>query len=272
MRSPEQQPAPVLPAADPARKGLYRLGGYAALIALAVIVIEGLVVIIIQAVWLNSGQFGPSFGGQPSTAIGWFELFQNNRLIGLLDDAVLDIAAAALMAPLFVALYAALRRADETWMAVATALAIAGIAAYIATNTSFSLLNVSDQYWAATSSAQRSLLLAAGQATIAIGGGGLFWSTGFLLVAVAGLIVASVMRGGKVFGQSTAWAGVLANGLYLANYGALAFVSETSTLSTILVGVASVLLFIWYILMARGLFQLGWDASDAPRNLRPTVT
>jgi hypothetical protein len=172
------------------------------------------------------------------------------------------------MVPLFLALFAALRRANETWMAVATALAVAGIAAYIATNTSFSLLNVSDQYWAATSSAQRSLLLAAGQATIAFGGGGLSWSTGFLLVAVAGRIVALVMRGGQILGQATPRAGILVNGHFLANYGALSFVSETSSLSTIVVGSATVLLFIWYILIARRLFQLGRAVPEVPRNLR----
>jgi hypothetical protein len=50
MTSREPEPVPVLQDADPARKGLYRLGGYAALTALVVILIEGLVIIIIEAV------------------------------------------------------------------------------------------------------------------------------------------------------------------------------------------------------------------------------
>jgi hypothetical protein len=256
---------------DPARKRLYRLGGWAALGALAVVVIEGLVVVIIQAVWLNSGQYGPSFGGQPSTAIGWFELFQSNRLIGLLDDAALDIAVAALMVPLFLALFVALRRANEAWMVVAAPLAVAAVAAYLPTNTSFSLLYASDQYWAATSDAQRSLLLSSGQGVIETGGNGLFWSVGFLLIASAGLIVAWVMLRGNIFGRPTAWAGLLANGLYLANYASLASVTETSALSTVLVGSATALLAIWWILIARRLFQLGRGVSEVPRNLRSAV-
>jgi len=118
--------------------------------ALAIALIEGIVILIIQVVWLNPGHFGASTGGQPSTTIGWFQLFQNNRLVGLLDDAVLDIAVAALLVPLFLALFAALRRANRAWMAVATSLALIGIATYLPTNTSFSLLFVSDQFAAAT--------------------------------------------------------------------------------------------------------------------------
>ncbi len=76
-------------AANSSSKRLYRIGGYAALVAVAIALIEGIVILIIQVVWLNPGQFGASSGGQPSTTIGWFHLFENNRLVGLLDDAVL---------------------------------------------------------------------------------------------------------------------------------------------------------------------------------------
>jgi hypothetical protein len=44
-------------------KTWYRIGGYAALMALAILLIEAVVIVVIQAVWLNSGQFGASFGG-----------------------------------------------------------------------------------------------------------------------------------------------------------------------------------------------------------------
>jgi hypothetical protein len=185
---------------------------------LAIVLIEGIVDFVIQMVWLNSGSYGASYGLQPSTVIGWFQLFQNNRLVGLIDDAVLDIAVVAFLGPLFLALFAALRRANEASAAIATSLAFVGIAAYIPTNTGFSLLYVSDQYAAASTDTQRSLFLAAGQATIASGGNGLFESNGFILVAVAGLIVALVMLKSKIFGRAASWVGVLANGLLMENY------------------------------------------------------
>lgn len=121
--------------------------------ALAIVLIEGIADFIIQIVWLNSGSYGASSGLQPSTVIGWFQLFQNNRLAGLIDGAVLDIAVVVLLAPIFVALFAALRRANEAWVAISTSLAFVGIAAYIPTNTAFSLLYVSDQYAAASTDA-----------------------------------------------------------------------------------------------------------------------
>lgn len=174
---------------------------------------------------------------------------------------VLDIAVVAFLVPLFLALFAALRRANEVWVAIATSLAFVGIAAYIPTNTGFSLLYVSDQYAAASTDAQKSLFLAAGQATIAAGGNGLFESNGFILVAVAGLLVALVMFRSKIFGRATSWVGVLANGLLLLNYVGLAFVQASSAFSTDLFTSASILLFVWWILIARKLFQLAGHVS-----------
>jgi hypothetical protein len=139
-------------------------------------------------------------------------------------------------------------------MAIATSLALIGVAAYVATNTSFSFLFVSDQYAAATTDAQRSLFLAEGQAIVAMGGYGLFLSSGFLLVAAAGLIVAVVMFTSGPFGKATACVGILANGLMLADYATLAVVPAGSVVSSILVGCAAILISIWWFLIARTLF------------------
>jgi len=189
--------------------------------------------------------------GATSTVIGWFQLFQKNRAIGVLDDAFLDVPGAALLIPLFLALFAALRRANQALMAVATSLAVAGVAAYVATNTSISLLYVSDQYWSATTDAQRSLFLAAGQATISAGGYGLLESTGFILVVIAGLIASAVMWKSKLFFKATSLVGILANGFFLANYLINFTLFPASSIeSTILIGIASLLMFIWWILIA----------------------
>ena len=62
--------------ADSAWKSLYRVGGTAALIMAVFIPIQ----IIIFVAW-----------PPPSTVIGWFTLFQENRLLGLLDMNLLLI-------------------------------------------------------------------------------------------------------------------------------------------------------------------------------------
>ncbi len=229
---------------DSAWKGLYKVGGAAALIVAVLLPIE---IIVFTAYPL------------PSTVIGYFTLFQSNRLIGLIDLYLLEIPVYALFVPLFLALYAALRRANESYMALATTLAIIGIAVFLATNNPFSMLSLSDQYAAATTDAQRSQFLAAGQAMLAntnqraVEG----FNMGFFLVSVAGLIVSAVMLRSNIFSKVTAYVGILANALSLADYFRLAFVPAAVLLLLFLAMASCLLLLIWYTLIARRLYQLG---------------
>jgi hypothetical protein len=158
----------------------------------------------------------------PSTVIGYFTLFQNNKLVGLLDLDLLSLADYALMGLMFLALYVALRRTSQSWMTIAAALAFVGIAVYFASNTAFNMLSLSDQYAAATTDAQRSMLLAAGQAMLAIYQGTAF-DVSYVLVSVAPLIMSVVMLRSNVFSKATAYVGILANilglGIFLPAIG-----------------------------------------------------
>jgi Domain of unknown function (DUF4386) len=228
-------------------KSLYRVGATAALIIVVLYVIE---IIAFFAVPV------------PGTVNDWFTLLHNNRLLGLLQERVLDVVAVALLGPLYLALYVALRRANETYMAVATILFFVGMAVYIATDMAFSMLYLSDQYAAATTDAQRAQFLAAGQGMLAVGHGtGLYMA--FILMAVAGLIVSTVMLRSKIFGKVIAYVGILANALQLADFVRLAFVPA---LGAILIVIAGVLSLIWYILVARRLFMLAQGISKEEGN------
>lgn len=233
---------------DSAWKGLYKVGGAAALIVTVLLLIE---IIVFTAYPL------------PSTVIGYFTLFQSNRLLGLLDLYLLEILTYALFVPMFLAIYVALRRANESYMALATTLAIIGIAVFLATNNPFSMLSLSDQYAAATTDAQRSLFLAAGQAILAntnqraVEG----FNMGLLLFSVAGLMVSAVMLRSNIFSKVTAYVGILANAISLAEYFRLAFVPAAVLLLLIIATASGLLLLIWYILIARRLFQLGQGVS-----------
>jgi len=226
--------------ADSTWKSLYRVGGTAALIIVILYVIQ----IMVFVAW----------GPPPNTVIGWFTLFQKNRLLGLLEMDLLSLADFALMGLMFLALYAALRRANESYIAIATTLAFVGIAVYYASNTAFSMLSLSDQYAAATTDAQRSMLLAAGQAMLAIYQGTAF-NVSYVLVSVAPVIMSAVMLRSNIFSEATAYVGILANVLGLAYF--LPAVGVFLSLISV-VGLA-----IWYILIARRLFQLGQGASKA---------
>jgi len=164
----------------------------------------------------------------------------------------------ALFAMIFLALYIVLRKANEGCIAIAMTLALLGIGIFLATNNPFSMLSLSDQYAAARTDAQRSMFLAAGQALLAntnqraVGG----FNMGLFLVSVAGLIVSLVMFRSNSFSRSTAYVGILANVLSLADYLREALVPPVAV--TLLVILANALfLGIWFVLVGRRLYQLG---------------
>jgi hypothetical protein len=211
---------------------LYRAGGAAALITALFIPIQ----IIVFALW-----------PPPSTIADWFALLQNNRLVGLIDLDLLLIVDQALLIPILLALYIALKRADESWMAIGTALGLIGIASYVASNPAFAMLSLSDQYAAAATDAQRAMNLAAGQAMLAMFQGTAF-TVYYVLGSVAPIIISAVMLTNSVFSKATAYLGILANVVALGFF--------LPTIGLLLAILSVVLLEIWYILIARSLLQI----------------
>jgi len=232
-------------------KRLYRVGGGAALLAVGFEVANALISVI--------------FSGSnpiPSTVLGWFTLLEHDRFLGLLDLGLLDIAAVALLVPMFLAVYLALRRTSPSLMAIATAFAFVGIGIYLATETAFSLLSLSTQHAAATTNAQRTLLEAAGQAMLAeqagVGAGAYM---AFFLMGVAGLIISVIMWRSALFSTVTAPVGILANGILLVYYIGLAFVPIPLTIGVPLYWASGLLSLIWYLLIGRRLLMLVQNIS-----------
>lgn len=228
---------------DPAYKALYKLGGLAAVIV--VVLTLGEIVAL-------------SFYPQPGAVGDWFMLFQNNRIVGLLDFWGLEVPMYAMFALVFLALYIVLRKAGESRMAVALTFALLGIAVFVATNNPVTMLSLSDQYAAATTDAQRSTFLAAGQAVLAntsqraVGG----FNVGLFLVSVAGLIVSWVMVRSRSFSRSTGYVGILAHVLSLADYIRQAL-TPSPTLALLVILPGALFLVIWYVLVGQRLYQLG---------------
>jgi hypothetical protein len=240
---------------DSAWKSLYMVGGAAALIA-GVIFRRNLGVEISLF-----SKYTP-----PATVSDWFTLLQSNRLIGISYLNFFDVIDYALVGLMFLALYAALRHINKSYMAIATVLSLVGIATYFASNTAFSMVSLSNQYTVATTDAQRAMYLAAGQAMLAIndiGNPGTQPSTGIymssLLIAIAGMITSIVMLRSDMFSRATAYVGILASTFDLVYCIAFAFVpvinADLVAISTI--PAAGLLLMIWHILIGRRLFQLG---------------
>lgn len=236
-------------------KSLYRIGGVAALIA---------GVLFRRNLAAEIGLF--STHPSPVTVGDWFALLQSNRLLGLSYLNIFDLVNYTLVGLMFLALYAVLKQANKSCMAIAATLGFLGIAVYFASNTAFSMLSLSDQYAAAATEAERTLLLAAGQAMLALnrfsnpgahpGAGGY---ASLLLIAVAGMITSVVILRSAVFNRATAYVGILASAFDLAYCIAFAFVPtlDNELLAVIFIPAAGLLWMIGHIMVGWRLCQLG---------------
>ena len=193
--------------ADYKWKSLYQAGGVGALIVATLLLVESIVYIATSA---------PSL----ADAAGWFSLFHSSRFVGLVDFGILELYGLLLFVPVFLALYLVLRRASESYMAMAVILAFAGIAANFATSKLFTILSISDLYAAATTEALRSQFLTAGQAALAVSAlGGISGSVeGGIPLAVSGLIISIIMLRSNILGRGAGVLGILANGIGLMMY------------------------------------------------------
>jgi hypothetical protein len=223
-------------------KSLYKAGGVSALIIGTLFIVEMIVYIATSA---------PSL----TDAAGWFTLFHNHRFVGLVDFGILELYGLVLFVPIFLALYTGLRRASESYMAIATSLAFVGIAANFATSKLFALLTLSDLYAAAMTAAQKSQFLAAGQATLAVSAlGGISGSVeGGIPLAVAGLIISVIMLRSDILGRAVGYVGILANGIGLAMYFNVA--AAPSLAGSPFFGPFFLLSVIWFILIGRTLLR-----------------
>jgi hypothetical protein len=129
----------------------------------------------------------------------------------------------------------------------------------LATPSAFSFLTLSDKFAAATDEAQRTLLLAAGEAMLAFdlwhGSGAL---VGGLLMQTSTLILSAVMLRSADFGKVTAWVGVVMHGLDLLHIAAGFFFPAAGVALMI---VAGPLYLVWFPLLARDFFRLAKDAK-----------
>ncbi len=229
--------------ADSTYQSLYKLGGAAALVV-AVLILSDVVVLAIYP--------------QPNTISDWFMLFRSNSIVGLLDFWGLEVPMYVTFILVFLALYLALRKANQGLMVLTLTLALLGIGIFLATNNLFSMLSLSNQYAAATTDAERSTFLAAGQALLsntnqrAVGG----FNMGLFLVSVAGLMVSSVMLQSNSFSRSTAFVGILAHALSLADYLRQAL-TPSAIVALLVILPNALFLVIWYVLVGRRLYQLG---------------
>ena len=215
-------------------KSLYRVGGVAALLMFVLIPVQSFIFIA----------YPP-----PSTVIDYFTLFQNNKILGLLDLDLLLIVDNILLILIYLALYTALKRFNKSYMAIALTIGLVGTTLHFASReATFGMLSLSSQYTAATTDAQRAMLLAAGQALLTIYNGTAF-DLSYIPSGIVLLIFSVVMLRSNIFSKATAYVGIV--------MGALMLVPPTvGTLGLLLSLISLVPTLIWLILIARRLFQM----------------
>ena len=227
---------------DASWNAVFKVGGIAALAVVALVLVQAPIFILYP---------------QPTTVIGHFMQFQDNKLLGLVDLDLILILAEALNIPILFALYAGLKRANPAALTVALSLGLTGITFFFATNPTFSFIYLSDQYAAATTDLQRGAFLAAGEALIANYNGtafGLF----FILGGIADLIIAAVMLRSGIFNKLTAWVGMAVGAMLLVP--PLPFLGNFALVLSYVVILPSMA---WNILIAIQLFRLSRSNSNA---------
>lgn len=227
-------------------ESLYKLGGVAALL----IVLTALLEIILT--------FLPGGYASSDTVIDWFTLFQNNWFLGLRNLGLLNIVMTLLGIPMFFALCIAHRNVNPAHAALALIISFIGVAVFYATNRAFPMLDLSNQYAAATTDAQRAMMAEAGQSMLSVGEShtpGTFIA--FFLSEVAGIWISVVMLRSKVFTPLNAYFGILGFGLLLIFEICSSFVPTLSDVVLIFAMGGGLLSMAWYILIARRLFDLG---------------
>ncbi len=222
---------------------LYRAGALAPLIALAFYLVEFSLLIV-----------GEPY---PSDIAGWYALVQRSKLLALWYLNALDILSFVLLGIMFLALYVALRRVDPSWTLIALYLALLGAAVFVVPRVlHLSLLPLSDLHAAATTEAQRTIYLAAGEALSQVSSA-TPQTFGFLLMAAAGMIMSFVVlrsdAPGRPFGKAAANVGIVGFVAALANFVSRLLAPDVAAM---IMPVNGLLWFAWWVLVSVGLFRL----------------
>ncbi|MHB9056858.1 MAG: DUF4386 domain-containing protein [Paludibacteraceae bacterium] len=222
-------------------KSLYKIAGIAA-IAIALLLLGEVYVYSIIP--------------NPSTTIGYMELFLKNPLFGLLHFDLLGMISYLLFIPFTLSLYRVLKEKNESVTLIATVLFFVGIVVFFSTNTTFPMLSLSKQYALAGTDTERAMLLASFQTMVTLFKIQAFMLS-YIIVSIAWLMIGFVMLQSKNFNKFTSIMGILTGAS-----GIIAELVENTARALLGVAIAFyfaaiVFLFIWVLLTGRKLLYIG---------------
>jgi hypothetical protein len=220
-------------------KGLYLIGGIAAALQLVVILVYAVVAAML--------------GSKPASAEAYFAIYTESPVAAILRGDFLLLILIGLYLGTFPALYAALRRESPVFTALATLFTIMAVTEVFATESTFSLHHLGNQFITA-SEAQRAQLIAAAEAVIASD----MWNSsgaymGGILLQGSGMMVSLIMLRSKDFSKVTAYAGLIGNGIDLIQHILHPLAPSIVAPAKMLMGVFYLT---WYPMLARDFFRL----------------
>ena len=243
---------PTQGSVDDGWRSACRIGGSAALVSLLASLATMVVLFTV--------------GGPPETAEETFTVLRDSRLEGLFRLELLTLFNVGAYYLWFFGLYAALKRTDDAFSALATLLAFAGVTRVLASHPRGSLITHSDRWAAAATEVQRQQLLAAGEALMA---GDMWHSTGAafggLIIECGAILISLVMLQSTIFSRTTAWVGLATHGLDLTQILLGIFVPAAKVA---IMMVAGPLYLVWFFLVGRRLLQLGQSSPSNRAELR----
>ena len=250
---------------DASEAGLCRLSGVAAVLA----------AIIFRRNWsaelflLNATGIivrGPAEA--PTSAAGWFSLLQEDVLIGLILFNVVDLINYALVGILLLGLYAVLRRGQRVAAGLAVLSGWIGVAIAFASNRGLAMLSLSRDYATSVAAQERAVLLAAGEALLAVDNPatlelGSGETLALLLVTLSSIAMGVLMLRHPAFGRWTAWLGIAAEGIQMGTFAALVL-APSSALLALPPSLAAPPRLAWYILVGRRLIRMAGGRGSPP--------
>jgi len=230
---------------------LYRAAGVGVLISVVFILID----------------IGLSFTGGDlpvgsSGAAAWFAHLQNNWFVGLRNLGIFNVINALFTLPLYLVLFQTHRKSTPASAALALSLWLVGVAVYIANNQALTMLSLSNQYAAAATGAEKSLLVTAGTVVLAQAEDftpGTF--LGLFLQNAGSIWMIAVMLQGKIFKPRLGLLGLVGMCSLLVFTISATFAPATFNLAMVFALFGGLLMLAWNIFMALNMFRLGRSQS-----------
>lgn len=194
----------------------------------------------------------------PDTVIDWFNLLQTNRWLALSYLNFFDMINAFFLGILFLSLFHALKTTNSTTATIALYVGFLGVVMTLFSNSSLSMLSLSNQYSKTTTVLEQETLEASGLALLAlnrfslpgsgVGSGGYL---SLLFLALSSVIFSALAFRSKNFRSIDGTVGLVAGGidiLYCLLYLLLSS-SAAEFLAIVLMPAAGLVWMVWHVLL-----------------------